>query len=321
MDYNLQDLAMDAALLPMTGGIPASKIPVVSNILGGIGSSLGFGSSSSAKKKAKSSRAYQSAFNNANNYLSKQTQLGDDNSDLLNAYQQYLNDSYSGNNKYFYKTGEGNRFNQFVNKETQDRQNSMQNYFNNLYGGFGTTNSYLDNAWKMTADDDYNTDFLNKYYDDALSRLDAAQSRGLLNDAGYDTALDTLNTRRSGALGGLNELTDSVLQGYRDDLSSVATGQQAAIDSFDLSQRNQINSDAFQNQFNDVYSQQQSGLESSLNNATAGYVPFDVSDILGTARSTQGVISGAQNNDLLSSLKDKDKKGSGTIGLGNEGLF
>jgi hypothetical protein len=54
----------------------------------------------------------------------------------------------------------------------------------------------------------------------------------------------------------------------------------------------------------------------------SGYTPFDVSDILGSARNSQGILTGGnQNSELLQSLQDQKKAQTNKVGLGNQGIF
>lgn len=284
-----------------------------------------FGSSSSAKKKKASYNAYKNYFNNAGNQLQNTTNssiAGGDNSDLLNDYRNYLNNAYSNDNKYFDRKSADTYLNNFVNQETTKRKNQLQSWLNNTYGGFGTTNAYLDNYWKTDADNAFNDQFLDDYYNQSMSQLETAKNRGLLNDAGYNSAMSALDRRKSAATGELNTMTDDVINNYRDDLSNKVTGFQTAIDDYNLGQRNNYNSTNFGNQFNDLYNTQKNNLEMDLNNAVSGYTPFDVSDILGSARNSQGILTGGnQNSELLQSLQDQKKAQTSKVGLGNQGIF
>lgn len=278
--------------------------------------------SSSAKKKEKSANAYNNALNNSADVLNKRYDLGSDNSDLLAGYQQALSDAYNKNSKYFYKQNTDDILNGYLDDLTNKYKAGYQQSFDNLFTGFGTTNDYLDNIWTRQSDDQFVNDYLQKYYDDAMNRLDTAKSRGLLNESGYNTALNELNTRNSAAKGQVNELTDAVVNDYRDQWGTLGSNIQAGIDNFNLSQRNSNLGENWTNQYNNLLGEQQQNFDANLNNAVAGYTPYDVSDLLATARSSQGVINPGENNsELLQSLKDRENKNQNKIGLGNQGIF
>lgn len=292
----------------------------------GLGSVLGsvgglFGGSSSAKKKKKSARTAKKYIKNAGNMLNQQYSLGEDNSDLLNDYQQYLADQYNDNKKYFYKKKEQDLMNGFINDATSKKQNQLQNSFDNLFSGYGVTNDYLDNAWNLTKDNDFNTNYINDYYNTALNQLDTAKARGLLNDFGYNKAMDVLNTRKSAGLSAVNGLTDNLLNSYRDELANLGAGIQSGIDNFTLGQRNKFTADTMNNAFNNLYNRQKDEFTNDLNNTVLGYTPFDVSDILAEARNAQGVYDTSAEPELLDSLQEQAANKNKKIGLGNQGIF
>lgn len=286
---------------------------------------MGLSGRSSKKKWKQANRNYENQYNNAGTYLQNTTNsaiAGGDNSDLLNNYQSFVTDRYNALGKGFRGESTDNLINDFVNKETSSRKNQLQNWLNNTFGGFGTTNAYLDNYWKTDADNAFNDQFLDDYYNKSMSQLELAKNRGLLNDAGYNAAMSALDRRKSAATGELNTMTDDVINNYRDDLANKVTGFQTALDDYSLGQRNNYNSTNFGNQFNDLYNTQLQNFENNLNTAVSGYTPFDVADILGSARNSQGILTGGnQNSELLQSLQDQKKNQTAKVGLGNQGIF
>lgn len=294
-------------------------------ITGGLSFVFGGGTGRTAKKKWKKAKAnYNNQWKNAATNLQNTTNsalVGGDNSDLLNAYLQHINDTFQKTGNSFRGQSTDRLIDSFVNKETERRQNELQNYLDNTYTGFGTTNVYLDDYWKTDADNDFNTQYLDDYYNQSLSQLDTAKNRGLLNDAGYNSALSALDRRRSAAAGEINTMTDDVINGYRDDLAAKVGDFQTAVDDYSLSTRKNNSIDAYKNQFNSLYDSQKTNFENDLNGAVSGFTPFDVADILGNARNTQGILTGgSQNPELLQSL-DGSKKQQNKTGLGNQGLF
>ena len=313
-----------SALGPL-GAIGGAKIG--SAIVPKVMSSFGH-KSSSAKKKAKSASAYNSAISGAADKLAKdysimdQSGLFKNNEDLLQGYYNTLKDTYNNDKKYFYKQDQNKLYQNYLNDLTNKQKATWQNDFNNMFQGYGTTNNYLDSLWNMDADNDFNQNYLDNYYNDTKTKLDSAKARGLLNEAGYNSALDTLNQRNSAASAGVNALTDSVINNYRYDLSNLAGNIQSSIDNYNLGQRHMNLGEQWNNQYNDLYGRQQKGFEGELNNALSGYTPYDVSDILANARSSQGVINpqATDDSELLSALQEKESK-KNKVGLGNQGIF
>ena len=284
--------------------------------------------SSSAKKHEYSANAYNSAINNAANRLAKDYSISDqtgtykNNEDLLQGYYDYLGNAYNKDKKYFFKQDQNKLYQDYLKDLTNKQKTNYQNDFNNLFSGYGTTNQYLDSLWNMNADDTFNQNYLDNFYNDTKTKLDSAKSRGLLNDAGYNSAIDLLGQRHSAATAGVNELTDSVLNKYRDDWSTLAGNIQTGIDNYSLGQRNMNLGEQWNNQYNDLYGRQQKGFENEMNNALSGYTPYDISDILANARNTQGVMNpqATEDSELLSALQEKNSK-KNKVGLGNQGIF
>lgn len=273
-----------------------------------------------------SANKYNKYKNNAKDLLSNDSDIAtsqnSDNSDLLQGYYDYLGNQYNKNSLGFFNANENNLYNNYKNDLTNQQKSAWQRDFNDMFKGYGTTNDYLDDLWSMNSAKDFNADYLNDYYNDTKTKLDSAKSRGLLNDAGYNSALNTLNQRNSAASSGVRELTDSVLNNYRDDWTNLAGNIQTGIDNYNLGQRNMNLGEQWNNQYNDLYGRQQQNFEGDMYNALSGYTPYNVSDILANARNTQGVINpqATEDSDLLSALREKESK-KNKVGLGNQGIF
>lgn len=321
---------------PLTGAAIGSVIPGIGTALGGIRGAIGGSKAKKASKQqqqlaliqAISNNAYNSDINNAAKRLADDTSIMDqsgmyaNNEDLLQGYYDALGDAYN-NNSFGYGFSDRNKiYNDYLSGLKNKQQATWQNDFNNMFKGYGTTNDYLDDLWNMNSANDFNTNYLNDYYNDTKTKLDSAKSRGLLNDAGYNSALNTLNQRNSAASSGVRELTDSVLNNYRDDWTNLAGNIQTGIDNYTLGQRNMNLGEQWNNQYNDLYGRQQQNFEGDMYNALSGYTPYDVSDILANARNTQGVINpqATEDSDLLSALQEKESK-KNKVGLGNQGIF
>lgn len=327
---------------PLTGAAAGatlgSVVPGIGTALGGlVGGIRGALGGSKAKKAAKqqqqlallaamSANNYKKDVNGAANKLAKDSSIMDqsgmyaNNEDLLEGLQNAYTDAYNKNTLLY--SGGDNVYKNYLDDLKNSQQATWQRDFNNMFSGYGTTNDYLDDLWNMNAANDFNQKYLNDYYNDTLSKLDSAKSRGLLNDAGYNSALDTLNQRNSAAGSGVRDLTNSVLTGYRDDWANLAGNIQTGIDNYSLGQRNMNLGEKWNNQYNDLYGRQQQGFEGDLNNALSGYTPYDVSDILANARNSQGVMNpqATDDSELLAAMQEKQSN-KNKVGLGNQGIF
>lgn len=309
---------------------------VGSPVGGAIGGALGSNKTKKAEKQqqqlmqmqAISRNAYNSDVENAADKLANDANIMDqlgkyaNNEDLLQGYYDALGKAYNKNQLGYGFTKRDKIYDDYLTGLKDKQQATLQRDFNNLFQGYGKTNDYLDSLWNMNSAKDFNTNYLNDYYNDTKSKLDSAKSRGLLNDAGYNSALNTLNQRNSAAGSGVRELTDSVLNNYRDDWTNLAGNIQTGIDDYNLKQRNIPLGERWNNQYNDLYGRQKQNFEGDMYNALSGYTPYDVSDILASARNTQGVINpqATDDSDLLSALQEKESK-KNKVGLGNQGIF
>lgn len=172
-----------------------------------------------------------------------------------------------------------------------------------------------------TAADDLISEIVGMQYGDAQSTLDRALARGQINEAGVDYANPVLSRQRSGAMSRAQDMAGGVLQGYRDQLGNMATGFRDTVKEAGLS--DPINLDVKQQRLGDLTSNLQGRMEGDVYNAIGDYEFFDTNTLLGKA----GQRSGMTNNNtvgnsgqktttpnLLSSLEDDKKRGSGTQG-------
>lgn len=282
---------------------------------------------SSKDKAVAASRAnYANQLNNASNNLAGRTDYYNaegNNNDLLGDFKDYITNQYNKYGWNFYGQNADSLWNGFVKDTNTKNQKALQGAYNNIFGGADImTNPYISTTLnKQTADQPFVDNFLQGYYDNAMKQFDTAKARGLLNEAGYNEAVSELGKRNSAANAGVNELTDAVLQNYQDDFNTLASNWQTTIDNYDLSNRSWLNQDNLQNAYNNVLADDET-LQNAFSQATSGYTPYNVSDILANARNTQGVINPNSNDsELLATLKDNERSKQNKVGLGNQGIF
>lgn len=255
--------------------------------------------------------------NKQNNYNKALNQYGQSIADLMD--QWYAN--YNPISKYYFRSDDPNKeYERFVNDMTNERKNDLTQYMERNFNGIGGSNMWLDNYWGSTADDAMINNFVNSKYDAALEQLDRALKRGTLSQEGYNSALENLNTQKSGAFSSVGAIGQGLMDDYRNDLSEKATGFNSDIDNFTLNMYDSLNPDAFQQNFDNLYNQQKLNFENDFNLMTQDLNPFDVTQLIGDARVGQGV-NNTQNDELLGAIEDTEKKKNDKVGLGNKGLF
>ena len=223
--------------------------------------------------------------------------------------------------KYYFRHDDRDQeYNDIVNKLQNADTKAMQNYLDTNFAGLGGSNMWLNNYWNGNELNDLTNTFIANNYNDALAQLERAKGRGYLSAGGYNNALNNLNNQMSGAKATVGDIGKGILDDYRADLTNKAQGYMTDLDNYNLNRYDTINADKWQQDFNDLYNQQQQGLESKFNLATNGLNLFDTSDLIGNARLSQGVTNN-QSDELYNAIDEQNQKKSKKVGLGNVGLF
>lgn len=138
-----------------------------------------------------------------------------------------------------------------------------------------------------TADDSYINELLTGQRGQANTSIDFARSRGKLNDAGYNTAMNKLNEQEAGARSTLDTLGGSVLAknrsslgGIRDKASSTANAYSLGGPEFDIT--------PFKSELTDAVANYNKNLRGDITNALGGTQLFNVNDILLAGARAQG---------------------------------
>lgn len=240
---------------------------------------------------------------------------------LIAALQDAVNAKYNKNNygKYYfrndnYKKEYNNIIDDFTKKQKsgiQDALTAASTMYDPTYGGgFGTNFA-----------DQYVNDYIADKYALALEQLDRAKSRGTLNDIGYNRALADLGTQKSAASSTLGSLGRSLVSDYNTGLQTGIENYQNLLNDYNLANDySRLNTNTINNKLSGMYNDYLSGFEGDFNAAMAGQEPFDVSSIMNSAKTSQG-ITNSQNNPLLDALNDQNSKKKQKVGLGNEGVF
>ena len=192
---------------------------------------------------------------------------------------------------------------------------------------YGYVNDLMNNS------KNYVGDFLQNYYDDTYSQLEAAQKRGLLTDTSFNKGVDYLNDKNFSWHKSLSDDLNTLITDYgkqydtergnyeknkktgianlKDSFLSDYTGNYGELD--DLRNSKNI--------FDSTY-----GINNLYNDFTAGALsntnslPFDISEIIANAKIGSG-INNVQSNELLQAIEDNEKQEDKKVGLGNQGVF
>ena len=245
----------------------------------------------------------------------------------LNEYDQrvadYINSWYDKGDpgKYYFRNYDTNKEYEDITKSLYNEDiKDMRNYLNSNFSGLGGSNVWTNNYWTGNELDQNASDFINNQYNDQLLQLDRAKGRGILNESGYNRALDNLNNQKIAANTTLNNINQGIFDDYKADLTNKAQGFMTDLSNYSLDKFNTVNTNNWQQDLDNLYNRQQNNLQSNFNNATNGLNLFDSSDLIGNARLMQGVTNDI-GNDLYNAIDEQNKKKAKQVGLGNAGLF
>lgn len=203
-----------------------------------------------------------------------------------------------------------------VNSFTQAQKDGMNKYLDNL--GYNWQNS--GNFWSDDKDDAFIDNFISEKYDSALEQLDRALKRGSLNDSMYQSALNSLNDQRNIYNANAQDIGKNIMNNYGQNLLDAKDYYDTAVDNYDLSQFDSLNSNTINQKFNDIYNQDFMNLDNDLLRGLSSLGNFDIASLIGDAK-VAGGINNMQGNNLLTAIEDTEKKKDQQIGLGNQGMF
>ena len=238
-----------------------------------------------------------------------------------------INKTYQGGpSKYYFRNDDRNKeYENLLNNALNQYKSAGTDYLNKTFGGYGTTNAYLDDILRNNFDSSaYVDNFISDQYNDALSSLDKSYKRGTLSDTAYNNAIKNLNKQKSAAYSTVIGLTGNLGDQYKTDLSNLVSGYATNLSSADTSalksSNRYWNPSQYGTEFNTALSEKQNQYQNDLDAATLGLNLFDTSDLIGNARVNSGV-SNTQSNELISAIEDNTKKKQNKVGLGNQGVF
>lgn len=269
-------------------------------------------------QQARRNTGNQTAYNKLNNRYNNQNMLNDF-MDAVNSgsISSGLGNFYKSKDKYVNYDAYAD---DLIKKFGDQQKNSLQDYLDRTFTGIGGSNLWADNYWSSNSDDDLVNNFINNEYNTALEQLERALNRGTLTQSGYNDALNNLNLQKSGAQTTIGSIGQGIIDNYRNDLINKASSFNTDVDNYNLSMYDTINPEAFQKSFDDLYNNQLGNFESEFNLQTQDLNPFDITQIIGDARVSQGV-NNTQPDQLLGAIEDNEKKKDDKVGLGNQGLF
>jgi hypothetical protein len=198
------------------------------------------------------------------------------------------------------------------NATTQAR-NQYGNQVNQFAG-----NGFADQRVGSTMDDSYLENILMEQYNPALQQIQRAFDRGTLNEQGFTTAQNSLNSQRSAAMSNLQTTGGGVLQALRDQLSGIGNEARTGASSYNLGQ--QFDPNSYKSRIDTTYNEGLAGLEGNIRNAVGGQQFFDIGSILSSGGIGQGTTAGG-NRAMFDAFQESEADRNKQRGLGTQGVF
>ena len=192
----------------------------------------------------------------------------------------------------------------------RENQRLRDLYSNQLSQTFSP--GFADSLLAPTADDPIIDEILGNQYNQALQRLQAEQSRGVLNDVGFNAALQSLNAQREANRAKLQDIGGGFLAQGRQELSDFGNKALDTARSVQFGQSFDPNvyTSGLDQRTQDILG----GLRGKLTSAAGSL--FDTQSAINKG----GAIQGPQNT-VAAALANRDKEREKSRGLGSTGVF
>ena len=196
--------------------------------------------------------------------------------------------------------------------------NQQRRDFGNQFDQFAGT-GFAQNMWQGTADDALIDQIIGDQFNPAAQQLLNAQQRGNLTESAFQAAMAQLENDRTTVGSRLQGIGGGLLETNRQALRDIAgEGRQGAAN-FQLGQT--FDPMSFQNRINTTFADQQGRFEGDLRGLIGNDPLFDISNIVQTQQSRQGV-TGGQSPLLDAFAEDQQRRRQQQgRGIGQQGQF
>jgi len=218
----------------------------------------------------------------------------------------YWNDQIADPGSVF--SGYDTTFNTLLSDKKSGNQRNIRSQFDQRYGS-GDYSSYL-------SDDVLGSSIsgiLDPQYADATTQIENAYKRGLLSDAGKQSALGDINKSKSNAFNEINLYGKGLLDTGRNAIGSYFGTKRSSIGDLDLG--DSFDLDSIDSGARNLGQTQGASVSSQLNNMYGTRQFFDPSQAINNAKRIQGSSGSNSQGSLLDTMKsDELKRSSGSQG-------
>lgn len=178
------------------------------------------------------------------------------------------------------------------------------------------------NAFGSTSDDAVINAILSEQFGTASDSILRARDRGTLNDAGFQYAMDNLNTQKQAAMARLQDTGGGILEGYRGGLEDVAKSARTGAGQWDFGDT--FDPNFYRTQLETKQGEYGSRLEGDIRNAIGGEQFFNTNDLIqkgGVGQGAQNTGLGSQSGGLMAAITKRKTEEEQQRGLGTQGSF
>jgi hypothetical protein len=182
------------------------------------------------------------------------------------------------------------------------------------------TPNYANTALPDTLVDPYVSTLVNEQFDPLSTQLLNASKRGTLTPAGYNAALDTLNTKKSAAASTVRDLGTTILGKQRNELNDYISG--ARTDANALTLAGQFDPSSYVTGAQGKVAADTSGFGGALRSAVGDTQYATLGDLINAGGAVQGAQNPTANNPIGGAGYVPPPDDSATKrGLGSTGAF
>lgn len=178
-----------------------------------------------------------------------------------------------------------------------------------------------DSALPYTADDNIINSILGEQRQTADDFLTRALNRGQLNQTGFQSGVQSLNTQQTAGNARLQDLGKGVIDQGRGQLGTIKSNALSEAGGFSIG--NPFDPSSFTNNAQNSLNDFNSGLEGNIRAALGGSSVFDPASSVSFGGNAQGVSNtGVENSSLFSAIQgQRNRQIQQQRGLGNQGVF
>jgi hypothetical protein len=202
-----------------------------------------------------------------------------------------------------------------LNSVTTANRTKGETAFNNIF-----TPDYTNTLLPDTGLDTFVNPILDEQFNPLQQQLKNALGRGTLSQTGYDAALGTLDSKRTGAYGTVRDLGRSILNEDRGYINDIVGGGRTTLAGLKPNQA--FDPLTYDTQARSRAAQEQGSFGGELRSKVGGSKFVDLSELLNAGGAAQGALAAPATTPAVpGTVNPLDEEQKKARGLGNTGAF